>query len=103
MLHFNVIHKRKGESGAQYFTGSDRGLTERTALNASSHLRKGDKVTVWSMDDKTGLQQVVQGWRWPRKASFAEASGAQQDHDKALGATTVVTCKNKIEGNPNIR
>lgn len=59
MQHFNVVHKPKGRGGVQYFIGNDRQLAVRTALDASRNLRKGDTVTLWSIDDKTGQQSEM--------------------------------------------
>lgn len=54
MRYFNVLCRYKRAPGAQYLCGNDEAIAKQTAMDASSNLKRGDEVRLWSTDPKTG-------------------------------------------------
>lgn len=59
MRFFNVLCHYKRAPGAQYLCGNDEAIAKRTAAEASAKLKRGDEVTLWSIDTQTGLKSEI--------------------------------------------
>lgn len=59
MLFFNVICRPKHKGGVQYPTGSDEAYSKSVVRDNSQNMRKGDTVTLWSINTETGQQTSI--------------------------------------------
>lgn len=59
MQSFNVICRRRERGNSQFLCGTDTATARRVAAEESSEMRKGETVTLWSVDHKTKTEAEI--------------------------------------------
>ncbi|MYM92670.1 hypothetical protein [Duganella vulcania] len=58
MPFFNVIFSPKRAAGTQYLCGADERLAKETAAKMSATIKRGERVTLWSVTPSGQASQI---------------------------------------------